>query len=523
MAYIDMEESIPIFTPAQFIFAGVIFVGLARVISRPKGEKNNIPLVAATWAEIILRKAQSPSSLILKGYNEYCLKRSRSFKTSSRRVVISPTLFAEAKKLPDDVLSAAEAFDDMLHLNHTLGREIHDVLYFVRKNISKALPSLLPEIQSEVNEALKDNFGSNLTKQDGQLQRNQIRLLPAAEAVISQTTCRILVGKSLSQNKEFTEQAVSLTHWLIFVTLVLDWVPSFLRGIVMWILPFNRRKRAFKEMLRESVMNCLSNIKNDQKKEHAQTECPILHDLVSKVVVDLDSRGGSSKLDIEKVLEITTARLIALMFAAFDTTSLTLAQVFLDIMAQDQTIYADAMRAEAISALAAENGKWTSRSLQNLKLVGSFLKESQRLHPIGISLGAKKVLKPGGWKFSNGDYVSFGDTVTVPAFPLQRDETIYPDANDFQGFRFVKDERAEAEDSVRDTFLAFGYGRHACPGKALALAMLKIVIAQFLIDYEYTPLAERPKDGNIGNYLVPPLRTTISVNTSMKQKGLNTA
>lgn len=252
--------------------------------------------------------------------------------------------------------------------------------------------------------------------------------------------------------------------------------------------------------------------------------------------MDLEQSRKPRKPSSEEVLEATTVRLIALMFAAFDTTSLTLSQLILDVMSQDQVIYANAMKEEAISTIAADDGNWTLRSLQNLKLIGSFLRESQRLHPIGISLAARKVTRAEGWTFSNGDCVSFGDTVTVPTFPLQRDEDIYTDANKFQGFRFIKSDKSEADEAVRDTFLAFGYGRHAwsveakahhsfsetiieadrgifslSPGRSLALAILKIVIAQFLINYEYKPLAIRPKDGNLGNYLVPPFRTKVTV------------
>lgn len=161
----------------------------------------------------------------------------------------------------------------MLHLNHTLGREIHDVLQFVRKDIARAVPDLLSEIQDAVDTSLKDNFGENLPGPRSQFQWRQVQLLPAAVGVISQITCRILVGKKLSQNKAFTSQAVTLTHWLIFITLVLDWVPSSARGIAMWLLPFNRRKRDFKEMLRDSILKCQSDIINEKREKATQLVC----------------------------------------------------------------------------------------------------------------------------------------------------------------------------------------------------------------------------------------------------------
>jgi len=39
---------------------------------------------------------------------------SKSFRISRNRVILSPSLFSEAKRLPGNVLSAAEAFDDVI-------------------------------------------------------------------------------------------------------------------------------------------------------------------------------------------------------------------------------------------------------------------------------------------------------------------------------------------------------------------------------------------------------------------------
>jgi hypothetical protein len=48
------------------------------------------------------------------------------------------------------------------------------------------------------------------------------------------------------------------------------------------------------------------------------------------------------------------------------------------------------------------------------------------------------------------------------------------------------------------------------PGRKFALTVLKLIVAKLLIDYEFKQLKERPKDQNLGNYLVPDFKTTVS-------------
>ena len=202
-------------------------------------------------------------------------------------------------------------------------------------------------------------------------------------------------------------------------------------------------------------------------------EHPIVFALTSEAI----SRYGY-KRDGD-ILEAVTVRLLAMMFAAFDTTALTLTQAILDLLYHDQSIYAARMREEAYSTMKEMGHQWTQASLQSLELLerfdtfsdaiqselciltvsNSFIRESQRLHPIGMSLSAKTLLHPSGWTFSNGDYVPFGATVALPAYPLHRDPKVYDQPDEFHGFRFVGNDKKTS--SRPDQFLAFGYGRHS--------------------------------------------------------------
>src|SRR5579862_4034196 len=82
-----------------------------------------------------------------------------------------------------------------------------------------------------------------------------------------------------------------------------------------------------------------------------------------------------------------------------------------------------------------------------------------------VGSARRVVNKP--FTFSNQVPLPIGTRVAVPILPIQLDETIYKNANEFDGFRFsrMRDEEAETAKSycvnTNIEFLAFGHGIHA--------------------------------------------------------------
>jgi cytochrome P450 len=70
--------------------------------------------------------------------------------------------------------------------------------------------------------------------------------------------------------------------------------------------------------------------------------------------------------------------------------------------------------------------------------------------------------------FSNGVTVPAGTLVSIPANAIHTDERIYPNPEEFDGFRFAKLRESEGETlqsryqtiSTSSEHLAFGLGRH---------------------------------------------------------------
>lgn len=53
-------------------------------------------------------------------------------------------------------------------------------------------------------------------------------------------------------------------------------------------------------------------------------------------------------------------------------------------------------------------------------------------------------------------------------------------------------------------------GKHACPGRHLALVVVKLIVIEFLETYEYK-LIERPKDWSFGFAVIPNMRAPVYI------------
>jgi hypothetical protein len=57
--------------------------------------------------------AESAAWVVSNDVLQYSKNQNRSFRTALGRTILAPSLIAEAKRLPENILSASEAFDDV--------------------------------------------------------------------------------------------------------------------------------------------------------------------------------------------------------------------------------------------------------------------------------------------------------------------------------------------------------------------------------------------------------------------------
>ncbi|KAH9992090.1 cytochrome P450 [Russula vinacea] len=97
--------------------------------------------------------------------------------------------------------------------------------------------------------------------------------------------------------------------------------------------------------------------------------------------------------------------------------------------------YMEPLRQE-VDAVVKEEG-WTKAGIDKMYKIDSFVRETFRIDSFTISSSLRRLaLRP--FTFSNGVTVPAGTFVAVPASATNTNEGIYPNANEFDGFRFSK-------------------------------------------------------------------------------------
>ena len=129
--------------------------------------------------------------------------------------------------------------------------------------------------------------------------------------------------------------------------------------------------------------------------------------------------------------------------------------------------------------------------------------------------------------FSDGTTVPQGALLFVGSQLLHTDTRHYSQPESFDPFRFVPSQVNENEPlpmsrsyhrsdefssctflpvsltlpATSSTFLAWGHGKHACPGRFLAALVMKLVLGRFVYEFDVRPPAVCSKVGSTDNIL----------------------
>lgn len=95
-------------------------------------------------------------------------------------------------------------------------------------------------------------------------------------------------------------------------------------------------------------------------------------------------------------------------------------------------------------------------------------------------------------RLSDGFVIPANTQIGVPAHAVGLDESLYPSAGTFDGFRFHRLRQANPTSGGQQQYIAanlsnmsWGYGSHACPGRWFADAEIKIIVIQLLLGFDF--------------------------------------
>jgi cytochrome P450 len=220
--------------------------------------------------------------------------------------------------------------------------------------------------------------------------------------------------------------------------------------------------------------------------------------------------------------EALVHRLLVLALASVHTTSMSAVQTVFDLLARPE--YIQPLRDEMLQALR-EDGNWRRDTLTKLRLLDSFMKESQRFNGPSL-LGFKRaVMEP--LTLSDGIILPQGVHLVFPVAPISL-ESVSPHPERFDGFRYYRERQKPGQSNLHQfamtdkTSMHFGHGRYSCPGRFFATHSIKILIANLLLRYDmkFPEGVNRPANVCAHEYVFPDPKTEILIKKKIVPLGV---
>ncbi|KAK1473959.1 hypothetical protein CCUS01_05549 [Colletotrichum cuscutae] len=245
-----------------------------------------------------------------------------------------------------------------------------------------------------------------------------------------------------ARNPAWTNLSMLFVHTAIEYGSALKQWPPFLRPFVAYFLPERLEKEKQWAKRREIVAKSMA-------RKSALGGAPLEN---PPTMIDHLSNGEhadkAGDLDLQLLLQMTLA------VASIHTTSSSMVQVLYDLAACPE--YTEELRQEVVEVLESSGGIFTKHTKMEL-----------------------------------------------PTSAINFDASIYPDPHKFDGMRSYRQRQQDGMAhkhsfvSVTLTELGWGFGRHACPGRSLSDVEIKLMFAEFLLNYEIKDLDGQPRSKNV--------------------------
>ncbi|RXW11636.1 hypothetical protein EST38_g14220 [Candolleomyces aberdarensis] len=457
----------------------VYFLHQCFMFYRIRSKIRNIPTVGS---DNFLGATLDSLKFILRGHESikegYLKYKGMAFKiptitTSSGWLIVvdGEQMIEELRKAPSDVLSFSETTVDLMQSEIVFGKHAHAHEFHVavvKSPLTRAFPSRFAEIADEIVESCNQYLPNGSDWVSLNLQKNLIH-------IVCRTSNRLFVGLPLCRNPEYRKIQEDWTVHVMIAAHVTHLFPKALKPIAKLLVgKVDSMTRKVEKFLGPII---IERLEKDAKYGPKWEGRP--SDLISWLI-DLAPPEHKNVEDI-------TIRVMLINFAAIHTTSLTLTNALLDVAAR--TEYIKPLRKEMEEVIG--NHGWTKEAMGRMWKLDSVIKESSRLYGVSEIAVARKAVKD--FTFSNGLTIPVGYTVAAASSGVHTDPTIYEDPNSFNGFRFseMRQNGTNEYDPLRhqmvsldSSYLLFGHGRNACPGRFLAVNEVKAMMAHILLNYD---------------------------------------
>ncbi|KAF5530163.1 ent-kaurene oxidase [Fusarium phyllophilum] len=372
---------------------------------------------------------------------------------------------------------------------------------WMKEGYEKRFDDFAAELQEELCLAVDEQFGVSP-------EWREVKLWPAVQRIFTRGLNRVLVGFPLCRDESFLETmrrfAIDMPFQGLFITLV----PEVLKPIFAPLISWNARRDT-----EAGIRYCTPTIQDYLEANQTPTsEKPT--NILQWIIEASAATGDASQLEANRMGH----RMMILNFNLVQGGSIPFSTVLSDICNGEHAASTfSRLRDEATSVLASTK-IWDRTTISKLVLVDSAIRESMRWSDFGLFALPRRVNSP-GITLDSGICVPPGVHIEVPMHSIHMDDRFYADAGTFQPFRFTDGTSASRSAVTLDeSFLGFGYGKNACPGRFFGSHVMKVVLAYLVMNYDMEFGDEEPPMKTIWEYRIPRESTTIKIRRRMQAR-----
>ncbi|KAI1412118.1 cytochrome P450 [Hypoxylon sp. FL1857] len=398
--------------------------------------------------------------------------------------VSSPDHIKEVDATPDTILSLQAASKQMLQPVYTMhrfnwfdvrGTEGVGFVRALRTLLTNNLPNILPDLSRIIRSRFSE-LQLNFPLIDG---ARHIPVYPTIVQLVVLTNAVSFFGEDLAKNEQFMVSALAYVEETLICAEIVKLVPKFLGPVIGGIIA--RRLKShdtiYSTLLPVAEQRCL-------ERENAKLGRPVPKhaDCIQWI---METSPKHNPWSAHRVVH----ELMAIWFGSVHALSTTITFAIHDLCLHPE--YIDPLRKELDG-----NYETFERTAQGLLLLDSFIKESARLTPVEAMSTRRSAIQP--FTLSDGTHLKVGDWLCTPVKAMMQSPEHYPDPLQFSGFRFADpqlvaliagvDGPMQPQPSkladVNYSWHVWGTGRMACPGRYYAVAVMKVILGQMLLNYD---------------------------------------
>ncbi|KJZ69767.1 hypothetical protein HIM_10850 [Hirsutella minnesotensis 3608] len=473
-----------------------------------------VPSGLMPWSRALVQSLTCMATNTRKGYQEWCKDKNRPFAVptmwTGKPMVILPPSQLHLVNRPENELTGFWALIENIQLPYFIGDRdvIENVIHFEvsRKDMNKRNVERLAESTAdEVDAGFRELWGADTE------QWKTVNGWDMCGSIIARVALRTIVGDSMCRDETLLETTRLFANSLFAAAAVINCTPPALRPFVGPVLAL--KAKFYGGRCRKLVKPLIEQrIRLWEKSQAGDSKGPELPNDFLQWLISRCASHGLEQLDTDKI----AMRLLAINTMFVFAMSYVFSHAVIDMcVSPDRSEIMQGIREEVQRAIAATPGGLASReAVDQLYRADSVLRESMRLSDVSVVSLPRDVMGETPLDLGDGILIPPGTRLVYPTQLMHLDPDYHEDPLRFDAFRFSRQHegaQTKGEDTRRlmvtlePGFLAFGYGKRACPGRWFVAQTLKQALGYLAVNYDVELVDNPPQRKALLNMMIPPV------------------